>query len=77
VKVLIKFIGFLIKSYIFLRYLFRLGYIFIETRGIHYILVPIFPPITICNAPKKKKKKSDEEEDKSGMDDVFGKLDEL
>jgi hypothetical protein len=29
------------------------------------------------NAPKKKKKKSDEEEDKSGMDDVFGKLDEL
>ena len=29
------------------------------------------------NTPKKKKKKSDEEEDKSGMDDVFGKLDEL
>jgi len=29
------------------------------------------------NAPKKKEKKSDEEEDKSGMDDVFGKLDEL
>jgi hypothetical protein len=29
------------------------------------------------NAPKKKVKKSDEEEDKSGMDDVFGKLDEL
>ena len=30
------------------------------------------------NAPKKKEKKSDdEEEDKSGMDDVLGKLDEL
>ena len=29
------------------------------------------------NAPKKKGKKSDEEEDKSGMDDVLGKLDEL
>ena len=31
-----------------------------------------------ANAPKKKEKKSeDEEEDKSGMDDVLGKLDEL
>ena len=29
------------------------------------------------NKPKKKAKKSDEEEDKSGMDDVLGKLDEL
>jgi hypothetical protein len=29
------------------------------------------------NAPKKKEKKSDKEEDKSGMDDVLGKLDEL
>jgi hypothetical protein len=29
------------------------------------------------NKPKKKEKKSDDDEDKSGMDDVLGKLDEL
>ena len=29
------------------------------------------------NKPKKKEEKSDEEEDKSGMDDLLGKLDEL
>jgi hypothetical protein len=29
------------------------------------------------NAPKKKEKKSEEDEDKSGMDDLLGKLDEL
>ena len=29
------------------------------------------------NKPKKKEEKSDDEEDKSGMDDLLGKLDEL